>query len=194
MSRCVGWSRRSCVQTITASFDKVASERLDALLDEARELRRQLGGRLVAVLLGVPRVAADVGDQNVLTAATPSLTNQEYAHLLRSFKGPWTGGAPIYSMIAMAGPGRKLAIERLRERAEKAIAPKEGYLFAQIADDVAARRAERRLSQRELAELTGTTQSAIARLERGGRPPRIDTLLRIAEALDCDLRVELKPR
>ena len=50
------------------------------------------------------------------------------------------------------------------------------------------------LSQRQLAELVGTTQSAIARLERGGRPPRIDTLLRIADALDCDLNVELVPR
>jgi transcriptional regulator with XRE-family HTH domain len=50
------------------------------------------------------------------------------------------------------------------------------------------------MSQRRLAELCGTTQSAIARLERGGRPPRIDTLLRIAEALDCDLHVELVPR
>ena len=49
------------------------------------------------------------------------------------------------------------------------------------------------MSQRELAELCGTTQSAIARLERGGRPPRIDTLLRIAEALDCELVVELMP-
>jgi transcriptional regulator with XRE-family HTH domain len=49
------------------------------------------------------------------------------------------------------------------------------------------------MSQRELAELCGTTQSAIARLERGGRPPRIDTLLRIAEALDCELVVDLKP-
>jgi len=94
----------------------------------------------------------------------------------------------------MARAARKPAIERLRERAAQAIAPKEGYLFAQIADDVAARRAEQGLSQRELAELTGTTQSAIARLERGGRPPRIDTLLRIADALDCDLAVELRPR
>jgi DNA-binding Xre family transcriptional regulator len=50
------------------------------------------------------------------------------------------------------------------------------------------------LSQKELAELTATTQSAIARLESGGRPPRIDTLLRIAEALDCELIVELRPR
>jgi ribosome-binding protein aMBF1 (putative translation factor) len=97
-------------------------------------------------------------------------------------------------MIAMSRPPRETAIERLRKRAEQAIAPEGGYLFAQIADDVAGRRAERGLSQRELAELTGTTQSAIARLERGGRPPRIDTLLRIADALDCDLAVELRPR
>jgi transcriptional regulator with XRE-family HTH domain len=59
---------------------------------------------------------------------------------------------------------------------------------------VTERRAAMGFSQRELAELVGTTQSAIARLERGGRPPRIDTLLKIADALDCDLVVELVPR
>ena len=48
--------------------------------------------------------------------------------------------------------------------------------------------------KRLLAELVATTQSAIARLESGGRPPRIDTLLRIAQALDCELAVELRPR
>ena len=84
------------------------------------------------------------------------------------------------------------AIERLRERL--AGVEDGGWFFAQIADRVAARRVELGLSQRELAERTGTTQSAIARLEGGGRPPRIDTLLRIANALDCDLVVELRPR
>lgn len=88
------------------------------------------------------------------------------------------------------------AFERLKERALKRIAGvgDGGWLFAQIADQVAAQRQALDLSQRQLAELTGTTQSAIARLERGGRPPRIDTLLGIAEALDCQLVVELKPR
>jgi transcriptional regulator with XRE-family HTH domain len=85
----------------------------------------------------------------------------------------------------------KGALERLQERIRTA---DRGWFFAAVADKVAERRQDRGLSQRELAELVGTTQSAIARLERGGRPPRIDTLLRIAEALDCDLRVELKPR
>lgn len=72
--------------------------------------------------------------------------------------------------------------------------PEEQELFERIAAEVARRRQEWSLSQRELAELCGTTQSAIARLERGSRPPRIDTLWRIANVLDCDLRVELRPR
>jgi predicted transcriptional regulator len=87
---------------------------------------------------------------------------------------------------------RKTSLERLRERIAKV--EDRGWFFAAIADQVADRRQALGLSQRELAELTGTTQSAIARLEAGGRPPRIDTLLRIADALDCDLMVELKPR
>jgi ribosome-binding protein aMBF1 (putative translation factor) len=80
----------------------------------------------------------------------------------------------------------------LRERV--AGEPEEGWFFAQIAEQVVAQRRARDLSQQELAELCGTTQSAIARFERGGRPPRIDTLLRIARAVDCELIVEFRPR
>ena len=83
------------------------------------------------------------------------------------------------------------ALERIRERLAHA---ENGWFFAQIAGRVAERRRDLGLSQAELAALVGTTQSAIARLEAGGRPPRIDTLLRIATALDCDLVVELRPR
>jgi predicted transcriptional regulator len=85
----------------------------------------------------------------------------------------------------------KRPLDRLHERL---VAGDRGWFFANIADKVAARRLEMNLSQRELAELCGTTQSAIARLERGGRPPRIDTLLRIADALECELIVDLVPR
>ena len=94
-------------------------------------------------------------------------------------------------MAARTRPVDKRPIERLRERI---VTGDRGWFFANIADKVAERRIAKNLSQRELAELCGTTQSAIARLERGGRPPRIDTLLRIAEALECDLVVDLVPR
>lgn len=66
--------------------------------------------------------------------------------------------------------------------------------YARLAADVTARRQELSLSQRELAELCGTTQSAIARFESGSRPPKLDTLIRIAEALDCELQVTFRPR
>lgn len=85
----------------------------------------------------------------------------------------------------------KPSLERLRRRISHA---EEGWFFAQIAEQVAELRRARGLSQAELARLCGTTQSAIARLEAGGRPPRIDTLLRLARALDCDLIVELRPQ
>ena len=68
------------------------------------------------------------------------------------------------------------------------------HRYAEIARQLVAQRRARALSQQELAALVGTTQSAVARIERGDRPPKIDTLLRIANALDCDLEIRLRPR
>lgn len=82
----------------------------------------------------------------------------------------------------------------LRQRVATRLADESEPLFEAIAAQVAERRRALSLSQRELADLCGTTQSAIARLERGRRPPRVDTLLRIANALDCELVVELRSR
>jgi transcriptional regulator with XRE-family HTH domain len=91
--------------------------------------------------------------------------------------------------------GRTAAtLDRLRRRLAASDAAEEQAVFGAIAREVTQRRLGWDLSQQELADLCGTTQSAIARIERGARPPRIDTLLRIARALDCDLAVELRPR
>jgi transcriptional regulator with XRE-family HTH domain len=49
------------------------------------------------------------------------------------------------------------------------------------------------LSQSELARRTGTRQPNIARLEAGGGIPRLDTLARIAGALDMELEVSFRP-
>jgi transcriptional regulator with XRE-family HTH domain len=68
------------------------------------------------------------------------------------------------------------------------------HRYGEIASQLAAQRRARGLSQQELAALVGTTQSAVARMERGDRPPKIDTLLRIANALDCELEIRLRPR
>lgn len=90
--------------------------------------------------------------------------------------------------------GTAKSIKRFGRRVAIELADEPVLLFQAIAAQVAERRLALDLSQRELADLCGTTQSAIARLERGQRPPRVDTLMRIANALDCELVVELRPR
>jgi len=83
--------------------------------------------------------------------------------------------------------------EVIRKRSESLVRDHERR-FADVGRLVAATRRARGMSQQELAVLCGTTQSAIARLERGSRPPKLDTLLRIADALDADLVLEMRLR
>jgi transcriptional regulator with XRE-family HTH domain len=49
------------------------------------------------------------------------------------------------------------------------------------------------LTQRELAERAGTSQSAIARIERGRQIPSLETLQRILRACDLDLELRIVP-
>jgi len=93
-----------------------------------------------------------------------------------------------------AGRHRSKGFDRLKARVSAATQGDPERLFTEIARQVTERRIAWELSQKELADLCGTTQSAIARLEAGRRPPRIDTLERVAMALDCELVVELKPK
>lgn len=54
-------------------------------------------------------------------------------------------------------------------------------------------RIRRGLSQRQLAERAGMKQPSSARLE-SGRTANLQTLRRIADALDADVRVSIEPR
>jgi transcriptional regulator with XRE-family HTH domain len=49
------------------------------------------------------------------------------------------------------------------------------------------------LTQRQLAERAGTSQSAIARIERGRQIPSVETLQRILRACDLDLTIHIVP-
>jgi len=52
----------------------------------------------------------------------------------------------------------------------------------------------RGLTQKQLAELVGTKQPSIARLESGATEPRISSLRRIAKALGARLEIRLVPK
>lgn len=52
-------------------------------------------------------------------------------------------------------------------------------------------RMQKGLTQREVAERAGTSQSAIAAYERGHKSPNFDTLVRIIQAMGLDLKFRL---
>ena len=61
--------------------------------------------------------------------------------------------------------------------------------IAAFQDLVHRLRAEAGLTQAELAYRMGTTQSAIARMERGGTRPTLETLEKLANAVGSELLV-----
>lgn len=60
--------------------------------------------------------------------------------------------------------------------------------------DILLRRSHLNISQMQLAKLVGTKQPAISRLERGDGNITLNTLLRVADALDSDLEISLKAK
>jgi ribosome-binding protein aMBF1 (putative translation factor) len=81
----------------------------------------------------------------------------------------------------------------VRDRRFDSPAARAGYEHARSAYEIGRvvreLRESRGLSQRELAERMGTTQSVVGRLEAGGSRPTIVTLDRVAYALGLRLEV-----
>ena len=61
-----------------------------------------------------------------------------------------------------------------------------------IIDSLIAQRRCMGMTQKELAQAAALTQSAVARMESKKAIPQLDTLLKVAAALDCDLRIVKK--
>jgi len=81
---------------------------------------------------------------------------------------------------AAADPEYQAALERLLP-------------YERIARMVIRVRMELGISQEELARRVGTSASAIARLEAGHHRPSVETLRRVARALDRDLVISFQP-
>ncbi len=62
-----------------------------------------------------------------------------------------------------------------------------------VALKVLAYRTEHGLSQRTLAQELSMTQPQVARIEAGEHNPTIDTLARIADALDMEFAIDVRP-
>lgn len=60
---------------------------------------------------------------------------------------------------------------------------------AAIIDTLIKRRYEQDMTQKELAEAASLTKSVIAMLESKKAVPQLDTLIKVADALGCDLKI-----
>lgn len=69
---------------------------------------------------------------------------------------------------------------------------KEIEQYTNIISKIIIARNEKNMSQQELADKIGMKQSAIARIENCKIKPKIDTLIKIFNALDLDIVVEKK--
>jgi transcriptional regulator with XRE-family HTH domain len=90
-----------------------------------------------------------------------------------------------------------IPVKKLKKRWMKEPGFKAGYdaleeEFA-LASMLIEARTNAKLSQAELAERMGTSQSTIARLESGAAKPSLSTLERFAEATGTRVRVSLEP-
>lgn len=85
-------------------------------------------------------------------------------------------------------------IKELEAEAEaegpEAVAELEAFrLHFSLARQLAARRLERRLTQKQLAAMSGIDQAEISRIERGQANPTTSTLGALARALDVDVQL-----
>lgn len=87
-----------------------------------------------------------------------------------------TAAADVAARRAARSPEYRVERERLRE-------------FEDIARLVIRFRGKHGLTQQELARLVGTSHSAISRIESGQHRTSVETLRRIAKALDARLVV-----
>lgn len=63
---------------------------------------------------------------------------------------------------------------------------------AMVASELKAARLEKRMTQQDLADMTGTQKSNISRMESGSYNPSLDFLVKVAASLDRTLKVTLE--
>lgn len=71
----------------------------------------------------------------------------------------------------------------------EALQPKYDMIWSLI-----ERRNQLRISQKQLAEIVGTKQPAISRLEKGDYNTTLSTLFKVADALDLDISLQTRTK
>jgi DNA-binding XRE family transcriptional regulator len=87
----------------------------------------------------------------------------------------------------LSGVRNTLGVFSLSYHAKQKLASKKGGGGVSLKHKIVYWRTKRDLTQRELAEKVGISGPAIAAYETGKAKPRIETLFRLAQALDVEV-------
>ena len=90
-------------------------------------------------------------------------------------------------------PAKTIPLEQVKAELMQDPEFREAYDELEPAYQVARLRIMRGLTQQQLADLVGTSQSSIARLESGKELPRLSFLQRVVRALDGSLTITIEP-
>lgn len=82
--------------------------------------------------------------------------------------------------------------ERLMKNPDVVVELENNEVEYQIIKEIIKSRIEKNMSQKQLADLVGTKQSNISRLESGEYNPSIALLKKVAKAVDKELCISLK--
>lgn len=88
---------------------------------------------------------------------------------------------------------KTIPLEQAPEELQQDPGFRQAYEELEPAYQVARLRIMSGLTQKQLAELVGTTQSSIARLESGKELPRLSFLKRVVEALGGQITIKIEP-
>ena len=95
-------------------------------------------------------------------------------------------------VLATIDRAERAAALRRKRRARRALAADK--VVQQLVAGMVAARARAGLTQEDVARIMGTTNSAVSRLESGcGTRPRLGTLQKYAQAVECVLEIRLRP-
>lgn len=86
---------------------------------------------------------------------------------------------------------KQFKTKALKDKAVKTEYDALGFEY-ELIQTIIRHRLKKGWSQTDLAEAIGSRQPVISRLERGGSNPSLQTLQRIAKALDVSLQVSMK--
>lgn len=92
----------------------------------------------------------------------------------------------VYEQLAQKYKEKKIALKPARSEP-----PVANELAGEIAQKIIAMRKQKDLTQQDLARKSGVSQQMISRIEKGRQNISLATLKKIADSLECRIRLEL---